>query len=198
MESLIKNFWKSYSLISTVAIAIILFYFNSCRKCPECPVIVSSHTEGKMELHTSGKGDSSLITQVPDTGKIKRSKPVNHEITESNEASEGGEFLIDTTGPNISRLQINDSICKETIDVTIENNKATGFDWKRDYLLPFSKDTIIQYVPMAVHKNTFTLGLFAGKSSGANIGYRFNGNHVTAGYDFLNKGWVAGFNFDLK
>ncbi len=195
------NKYLNIILATAAALFAILYFTHKCPMCPVCPEVVSSHTEGTKAITTDGKGDSTLIHRTPSKQKKKTAtKPVEDipaPVHAQQPEQEVSELFFDTTGFLSFDLQANDSICKELMTVLVDNNTVKSFSFHRTYLLPFTADSVMQKVSEKAYKNSFTLGLFAGKSSGVNVGYRFGGKHVTAGYDVINKGFVAGFNFDL-
>lgn len=183
------NKYLNFFLAGIACVFAFLYYTHSCPVCP----LVSSNSS--VIIDTIVVHDTVSLSKIHLTKIVK---PKDENVT-ANFSQAYYDSIADLFNSEyFSQVDISDSLMQGSVSETISQNRITSFTMEKKYFLPTKTDSIIQKVFVPQYKNCVTLGLFAGKASGVNIGYRFKGNHASAGYDVINKGVVFNFNFDLK
>ena len=159
-----------------------------------CPESTSTHTIDTVYKEIQTQGDPAGIKLVKSVMSNQSSIiDTKKSFVEMIDMCDSIKTEFETK--NTFDLAHKDSISEGIITVDVEKNKVISFKTDFKYSLLQVHDSIfIHDAP----KKCFTLGLFGGKSSGIDLGYRWSDKQVSVGYDVLNKGIVGRFNLDLK
>lgn len=191
------NIYKPLFFISLgVIISLLLYIWLKPEKvCPVCPPITTIHTVKRDTVRIESKLTPKLVATTK--GKVNQLSETVWTNNVQNEKQELADMINLCSDTNTFETVSKDSIAEIKATATVTGNQLTSLVLDKKYLLPHTYDSLTLTKPVPTYRNGFTLSVFGGVSSGAALGYEYEGKEFSAGYDVINKGPVFGAKIHL-